>query len=129
MDGNTIMYLVWGALLLGFLISALLAFRGRRLRTRRFALKGLLNDYFRGVVPIGQLDRRVRQIASPHFANSAEFYSLATAAFQRAVDNSAAPQPNSGAGDRQLLTMFAALKSEFGLTDRYQIEPWRAGRE
>jgi hypothetical protein len=23
----------------------------------------------------------------------------------------------------------AALKNEFGLTDRYQIEGWRAGRE
>ncbi len=30
---------------------------------------------------------------------------------------------------KKLLRMLAALKNEFGLTDRYQIEGWRTGRE
>ena len=33
------------------------------------------------------------------------------------------------ADEAKLLGQFAALKTEFGLTDRYRIEDWRAGRE
>ena len=87
------------------------------------------NGYFRGDVPIDQLGPRVRQIASRHLIGSAEFYSLAIAAFQGAVDARLAYQPHSEAQQKKLLRLLAALKSEFGLSDRYLIEGWRTGRE
>jgi hypothetical protein len=31
--------------------------------------------------------------------------------------------------ERKLLGAMAALKNEFGLTDRYQVEAWRPWRE
>jgi hypothetical protein len=31
--------------------------------------------------------------------------------------------------EAKLLGQFGALNTEFGLTDRYRIEGWRAGRE
>ena len=49
-------------------------------------LMDLLKGYFKGDVPADQLGRRAREIVSRHFTRSDEFYSLAVAAFQRAVD-------------------------------------------
>ena len=63
------------------------------------------------------------------FIQSTEFYSLVIAAFQRAVDANLEHRPHSRDDERKLLSLLAALKNEFGLTDRYQIEAWRAGRE
>ncbi len=129
MHGDTILYTVWGILLLGILIWMLLAYRSRQLRTKRLLLMDLFTGYFRGDVPVGQLGQRTRQIASRHFMGSAEFYSLAIAAFQGAVDATRAHQPHAEELQKKLLRLLAALKNEFGLTDRYQIEGWRAGRE
>jgi hypothetical protein len=129
MDGDTVMYIVWGVVLLGILISIFLAYWSRRLRAKRLQLMDLFNDYFRGNVPADQLGVRARQIASRHFMGSAEFVSLAVAAFQRAVDARLAHQPHSEELQKKLLRMLAALKNEFGLTDRYLIEGWRKGRE
>ncbi len=129
MVGDTIMYVVWGILLLGILIWFLLAYRSRQLRTKRLLLMDLFNDYFRGDVPADQLGQRTRQIADRHFIGSAAFYSVAVASFQNAVDTKLAHQPHSEERQRKLLRLLAALKNEFGLTDRYQTEGWRAGRE
>ncbi len=129
MDGDTIMYIVWGVLLLGILISVLLAYRSSWLRAKRSLLTDLFNGYFRGDMPTDQLGPRVRQIASRHFIGSAEFYSLAIAAFQGSVDARLAHQPHSEAQQKKLLRLLATLKNEFGLTDRYLIEGWRTGRE
>jgi hypothetical protein len=123
------MYIVWGVLLLGILISIFLSYRSRRLRTKRLQLMDLFNGYFRGDVPANQLGHRTRQIAGRRFIGSAEFYSLAIAAFQGAVDAKLAYQPHSEERQKKLLRLLAGLKNEFGLTDRYQIEGWRAGRE
>jgi hypothetical protein len=128
MDGDTVMYIVWGVVLLGILISIFLAYWSRRLRAKRLQLMDLFNGYFRGEVPADQLGVRARQIASRHFVGSGEFFSLAVAAFQGAVD-ARAHQPHSEELQKKLLRMFAALKNEFGLTDRYLIEGWRTGRE
>jgi hypothetical protein len=58
------------------------------------------------------------------------FASLANiAAFQRAVDANFAHESHSQEDERKFLGLLAALKNEFGLTDLYQIEGWRAGRE
>jgi hypothetical protein len=129
MAGDTIMYIVWGVLLLGTLTWLFLAYWSRRLRAKRLQLMDLFNGYFRGEVPADQLGQRTRRIASRHFLGSAEFYALAVAAFQSAVDDRLARQPYSEERQQKLLRMLAALKNEFGLTDRYQIEGWRAGRE
>jgi hypothetical protein len=129
MDGDTVMYIVWGVVLLGILISIFLAYWSRRLRAKRLQLMDLFNGYFRGDVPADQLGVRARQIASRHFMGSAEFYSLAIAAFQSAVEVRLAHQPHSEEGQKKLLKLLAGLKNKFGLTDRYQIEGWRAGRE
>jgi hypothetical protein len=86
----------------------------------------LFNGYFRGDVPADQLGvRAARQIANRYFTGSAECFSLAVAAFQSAVDARLAHQPHSEERQKKLLRMLAALKNEFGLTDRYLIEGWR----
>ena len=129
MNGDTIMYIVWVACLLGVLIAACFAYWRRRLRAKRLLLVDLFNSYFRGDVTADQLGPLTRPIASRHFTGSAEFYSLAIAAFQGAVDAKLAHQPHSEERQKQLLRLLAALKNEFGLTDRYLIEGWRTGRE
>ena len=40
-----------------------------------------------------------------------------------------AQQPYTEQAERKLLSAMAALKREFGLTDRYQVEAWRPWRE
>jgi hypothetical protein len=129
MDGDTIMYIVWGVVLLGILISIFIAYWSRRHRAKRLQLMDLFSGYFRGDMPADQLGARARQIVSRHFMGSAQFFSLAVAAFQSAVDARLAHQPHSEERQKKLLRMLAALKNEFGLTDRYQIEGWRTGRE
>ena len=129
MNGDIAIYIVWGAFLLGILISIFLAYQSRRLRTKRLMLMDLFNGYFRGDVPAEQLGQRTRRIASRHFMGSEEFYSLAIAAFQCTVDARLGHQPHSEEEQRKLLGLLATLKNEFGLTDRYQIEGSRLGRE
>jgi hypothetical protein len=51
----------------------------------------------------------------------------ALAVFQRAA--TACRLERTPARSGHVLGQFAALKTEFGLTDRYRIEGWRAGRE
>lgn len=129
MEDDRIIYIVWGILLLGILITTLLAYRSRRLRAKRLSLMELFNGYFRGDMPADQIGQRVRQIASRHFMGGAEFFSLTIAAFQNAVDAKLSHQPHSEERQKKLMGLLAALKNEFGLTDRYQIEGWRVGRE
>lgn len=129
MEDDRIIYIVWEILLLGILITTLLAYRSRRLRAKRLSLMELFNGYFRGDMPADQIGQRVRQIASRHFMGGAEFFSLTIAAFQNAVDAKLSHQPHSEERQKKLMGLLAALKNEFGLTDRYQIEGWRVGRE
>jgi len=129
MDGDTIIGIVWGVLLVGILISIYFAYRRRRRRTKRVLIMDLLKQYFEGGMPTKQLGQRTREIASHRFTQSAEFFSLAIAAFQGAVDAKREHQPHSEEDERKLLSLLAAVKKEFGLTDLYQIEAWRPGRE
>jgi hypothetical protein len=57
-----------------------------------------------------------------------EFFTEAVTAFHHAV-NARLPPNHNVLDEAKLLGQFAALKTEFGLTDRYRIEGWRAGRE
>jgi len=129
MDSDTIIWIVWGAVLVGILISIYFTYRRRRLHTKRQLMMELLKGYFQGDMPADQLGQRTREIADHHFMQSAEFYSLAIAVFQGAVDAKLEYQAHSKEDERKLLSLLAALKKEFGLTDLYQIEAWRAGRE
>jgi hypothetical protein len=129
MDNDTFSSIVWGAALVGIFISIYFARRRRARRTSRLLIMELLKRYFQGDMPADQLGKRTREIADHHFMQNEEFHSLAVAAFHRAVDADFTTQPESRDGERKLLGLFAALKYEFGLTDLYQIEGWRAGRE
>jgi hypothetical protein len=80
-------------------------------------------------MPANQLGQRTREIASRQFIGSEEFYSLAITAFQTAADAKLGQQTHSLEDETNLLRLLADLKTEFGLTDRYQIQGWRAGRE
>ena len=129
MERNTIIYVVLGACLIGLLLWICFVYLSRRLRAKRLLLMDLFKAYFQGNVTADQLGRRAREIASRRFMGSPEFYAIAIAAFQNATDAILANQRHAVADERKLLSLLAALKAEFGLTDRYQIEAWRAGRE
>ncbi len=126
MDSRTFSSIVGGAVLVGILTSGYFAHRRRWHRTKRPLIMELLKRYFQGDMPADQFGRRIREIADHHFTRSGEFYPLAVAAFQRAVD---ANQAHSKEDERKLLSLLAALKNEFGLTDLYRIEARRTGRE
>jgi hypothetical protein len=125
---------VAGAALAAAVILIWLAYWRRRIRTRRL-VKGLLGEYFNSDMPANQLGERSRDIASRHFLLSPEFYSLVVAAYQSAFD---AKLPRHARfedanharleDESKLMRRLAALKKEFGLTDRYRFEG-RPGRE
>jgi hypothetical protein len=129
MDNDTFSSIVWGAALVGILISIYFARRRRWRRSNRLLIMELLKRYFQGDMPADQLGKRTREITDHHFMQNDEFHSLAVAAFQRTVDANFIHQPHSREDERKLLGLLAALKLEFGLTDLYQVEGWRAGRE
>ncbi len=111
-----------------------LASQRRRNRTRQL-VKGLLGEYFKSDMPPDQLGKRSRDIASRHFLLGPEFYSLAIAAYQSAFDAKFPKHARSEDANHarledesKLLRRLAALKREFGLTDRYRFEG-RPGRE
>ena len=116
-----------GAIFVVALVCLYLVYRHRQLRAIR-QTGDLLHEYFRSAMPADQLGQRTREIAGPQFIASSEFYSLVTAAFQSAAAK-LGQQTHSLQEERILLKLLADLKTEFGLTDRYRIEGWRAGRE
>ncbi len=117
-----------GVILIAIFLTLYLVYRRRRIRIKRLMMD-LLKGYFDGDMHADQVGQRTREIASRHFLRSAEFYSLAIAAFQSAADATLTHQALSKEDESKLLRLLAALKREFGLTDRYQIEGWRPGRE
>src|SRR6516164_5239585 len=129
MDIETFSSIVWAVVLVGAVVSIYLARRHRRLRIKRLPILELLKGYFQGDMPADQLGQRARQITGRGFMQSTEFQSLTVAAFQHAIDAKLADQSHSREEERKLLGLFAALQNQFGLTDRFQVEAWRAGRE
>jgi hypothetical protein len=118
-----------GAVLLGVLAYILIADVSRRRRTKRLLIMALLNEYFLGDMTAAQLGQRIRATAGRHFLRDWELFALVTTAFQGTADSKLPPRAHSEADERRLLRLLAALKKEFGLADRYQIEGWRPGRE
>jgi predicted urease superfamily metal-dependent hydrolase len=129
MKADIIPLIISAGLLVIALIVVLMGHLRRRHRLDRLLVIDLLRSYFKDDMPANQLGRRTREIVSEHFTYSDEFYSLVVSAFQTAVDATFAQQPHTEQAERKLLSAMAALKREFGLTDRYQVEAWRPGRE
>jgi hypothetical protein len=126
MDNETFSFIVWGAVLVGTVVSIYFARRHRRGQAQRQLIMELFKEYFLGDIAVDQLRQRTLEMTNYYFIQT-EFQSLAVAAFQHAVD--AARQSQSKEDDRKLLGLLAALKTKFGLTDFHQIEAWNAGRQ
>jgi hypothetical protein len=121
--------IVWGLIALGAIV-AFVIYWNRRLRAARRndkLLDQLLEEYFQGRMPVGQLGHRARAIASREFLGGPTFFSLAASAFQHATDVKRANQANSK-DEEELMRLFGNLKREFGVPDRYKLEE-RPGRE
>ena len=99
-----------------------------RRRRAKSLIRGLFEDYFAERFAAEELGRRVRASVGRRFTGGNEVFTEAVAAFQRAV-GLRVPPDHTVQDEAKLLGQFAALKTEFGLTDRYRIEGWRAGRE
>jgi C4-dicarboxylate-specific signal transduction histidine kinase len=107
--------------------ACLFTFWLRRHRARS-RIRDLFEDYFAERFAVEELGRRVRATVGRRFTGGSEFFIEAVAAFQHAV-NARLPPTHTAQDEAKLLRQFAALKTEFGLTDRYRIEGWRPGRE
>jgi hypothetical protein len=127
MDRLTIFGIACGACA-AVVIVVYLVDRRRQLRVRR-EMRSLLNEYFDEKIPVEQLGRRARELAGHRFTAGNEFFSEAVSAFQRGADEKIAARAHTIQDENKLLRLLAALKNEFGLTDRYRIEAWRSGRE
>jgi hypothetical protein len=128
MDRDTIIIILEATILVAVLVFAFFAYRRRRLRAKGVMILDLLTEYFQDGMSSDELARRMREIANRRFWGSPTFYGLTVSAYQSAVESKLGRR-NSEEDERRLMSMLAAAKREFGLTDRYQIEGWRAGRE
>src|SRR5208282_3874034 len=97
------------AVLVAVLLVVAYLIRWLRLRETKRRMGEFLAGYFNGDLPLDQLGRRAREVASGSFMGSPECHALEI--------------------EKQRLTALADVKSEFGLPDRYQNEGWKAGRE
>jgi hypothetical protein len=125
MDGIAAASVVLGSAAVAAACFFILWLRRRRARS---LIRGLFQDYFAESFAAEELGRRVRASVGRRFTGGSEFFAEAVAAFQHAV-NARLPATHTAQDEAKLLGQFAALKTEFGLTDRYRIEGWRAGRE
>ncbi len=129
MDSDALSIIAAGAILAAILIVISFIHFRRRRSIKMARIMELLDRYFRGDLPLDQLGKRTRAIASRHFMRSAELYSLVISAFQGTMDAMLVRPARSKEDERKLLSLLAAVKKEFGLADRYRIEAWRSGRE
>jgi len=117
------------AVLVAVLLVVAYLIRWLRLRETKRRMGEFLAGYFNGDLPLDQLGRRAREVASGSFMGSPECQALVQSAFQRSAEAKLAGKAHSLEIEKQLLTALADVKSEFGLPDRYQNEGWKAGRE
>ena len=128
MDQGTTVKLGVAALVAALVVVAYVV-RGSRLREAKRRVGEYLAGYFNGDLPLDQLVRRAREVASRGFLGSPECQALVQAAFQRAAQAKLAGTAHSLDVEKKLLTALAAVRAEFGLPERYQNEGWKAGRE
>jgi hypothetical protein len=120
---------IGAAVLIAALVVVAYVIRGLRLRQTKRRIGECLAEYFNGDLPLDQLARRARDVASQGFMGSPECQALVQAAFQRSAEAKLAGKSHSLEIEKRLLTALADVKSEFGLPDRYQNEGWKPGRE
>jgi hypothetical protein len=113
------------------IVLLLVAYDVRRLRLRATARRigSVFAQYFEGDLPLDQLARQARGLASRRFLGSPECQALVQAAFHRAAEAKLAGKLYSVEAERKLLAALAAVRNEFGLPDRYLTEGWKSGRE
>ena len=128
MDERTAINVGAAAIVAAVLVLAYVV-RGLRLRQTKRRVGEFLAAYFNGDVPLDQFAQRAREVASRSFMGSPECQALVQAAFQRAAEAKLAGKTHSLEAESKLLTALAAVRSEFGLPERYRNEGWRAGRE
>ena len=117
--------IVFCLIVLGAILAGVI-YWNRRLHAAR-QIDGLLEEYFQGKMPVGQLGQRARALASQAFFGGSTFFALAVSAFQHAIDVTRAKQASLRDED-ELMRRLADLKREFGVTERYKFEG-RPGRE
>jgi hypothetical protein len=117
------------ATLVAALIVAAYIINRLRLRQTKQRMEQFLAEYFNGDLPLDQLARRAREVASRSFIGSRDCQALVQAAFQRSAEAKLASKTYSLEIEKQLLAALADVRSEFGLPERYRSEGWRAGRE
>ena len=129
MDERTAMNVGAAALVAALLVAAYVI-QWLRLRQTKRRMAECLAGYFNGELaprPARSASARDREpTTSP---GSPECQALVQAAFQRSAEAKLAGKAHSLEIEKKLLTALAAVKSEFGLPDRYQNEGWKAGRE
>jgi hypothetical protein len=128
MDERTVINVGAAALVAALLVAGYII-RWVRLRRTKRQMGESLARYFNGDLPLDQLARRAREVASQSFMGSPECQALVQAAFQRCAEAKLAGKAYSLEMEKHLLSALADVKSEFGLPDRYQSEGWKAGRE
>jgi hypothetical protein len=128
MDQGTAINVGAAALIAALLVAAYII-RWLRLRETKRRMGEFLTGYFNGDLPLDQLTRRTREVASRSFTGSRDCQALVQAAFQRSAEAKLAGKAYSLEIEKQLLAALADVRSEFGLPERYRSEGWRAGRE
>src|SRR5208283_3117098 len=113
---------IGAAVLIAALLIVVYVVRGLRLRATNRRMGEFLAGYVHGDLPLDQLARRAREVASRRFMGSPECQALVQSAFQRAAEAKLAGKAHSLEVEKKLLTALADLRSEFGLPERYKNE-------
>jgi hypothetical protein len=129
-DVDTGRLIDFGVFCAGCAVAAIVLYLIHRHRRRRAMnlMRGLFADYFDEKIGVEEVGRKTRAVVGRGFLGGNESFAETVRAFQKAVDKRLPPN-HSLKDEAKLLGLLAALKTEFGLTDRYLIEGWRAGRE
>jgi len=117
------------AALVGAAVIVAYVVRTVRLGEMRRRMEEFLAGYFNGDLPLDQLARRAHDVASRRFIGSPECQAVVQTAFQRAAEAKLVGKAYTQEVEKKLLTALAAVRSEFGLPERYMNEGWRSGRE
>jgi hypothetical protein len=128
MNERIAIYLGAAALIAALLIVAYVIRAVRRRQTKR-RIGEFLAGYFDGDIPLDELARRAREVASRSFLGGPECQALVHVGFQRAAEAKLVGKSRSLEIEKKLLAALADLRSEFGLPERYKNEGWKAGRE
>ena len=127
MDERTAINVGVAVLVAAAVIVAYVVRRVRQRETRR-RMGEFLAGYFNGDLPFDQLAQRAHEAASRRFIGSPECQAVVQTAFQHAAEAKLVGKAHTQEVEKKLLTALSAVRSAFGLPERYKNEGWRAGR-